>query len=57
MEFQKELLDLVCIPRDALAKLLTRNEASIKVYLYGLMRSAAEAEQMAGCLLYTSRCV
>ena len=25
----------------------TRNEASIKVYLYGLMRSAAEAEQIA----------
>lgn len=50
MEFQKDLLDLVCIPRDALAKLLTRNEASIKVYLYGLMRSAAEAEQMAGDL-------
>ena len=48
MEFCKDLLDVVSVPRFALETLLQKNESSIRVYLYGLVRGSAAPEQMAG---------
>ena len=48
MEFSKDLLDFVSVPRFAVEALLQKSESSIRVYLYGLVRGSAEAEQMAG---------
>ena len=48
MEFSKDLLDFVSVPRFAVEALLQKSEAGIRVYLYGLVRGSAEAEQMAG---------
>lgn len=47
MEFSKDLLDFVSVPRFALEALLQKSEASIRVYLYGLVRGSVEMEQLA----------
>lgn len=46
MEFCRDLFDLVSLPRSAVEALLEKNEASIKVYLYGLVRGEAEVAQI-----------
>ena len=50
MEFCRDLFDLVSLPRSAVEALLEKNEASIKVYLYGLVRGEAEVAQISACL-------
>ena len=37
---------MVSLPRSAVEALLEKNEASIKVYLYGLVRGEAEVAQI-----------
>ena len=46
IEFNKNALDMALVPKSAVESLLGAKEASIKLYLYGLIRENAEPEQI-----------